>query len=269
MRPFLQSAGFAANKTTFVPVAAMAGINISACNDDRLRSWYNGPSLTEVLDKVDVPPRPIEAPLRFPISNVFKGQTAVASGVAVSGRLCSGVLQRGDVLRVVPGDATAAVRTIELDEETVPYASAGQNVTLYLANIDPIALNIGSVLCPLSDLVPLATTFVAQILVFDISNPIISGTPVELFHHSNNVPATISKLRSVLDKGVVSKKNPRVLQKGVQAEIEITLRTPNQSSMLKAPSIAIEPASVNKEMGRVLLRRGGETIAAGVVMELL
>lgn len=175
-------------------------------------------------------------------------------------------MTRDDDIRRTPTDAHS-LPAIECDTETVQYASAGQNVTLYLAGIDPIALNIGCVLCPLGDLVPLATTFVAQVLVFDTATPIIGGTPVELFHHSNNVPATISKLRAVLDKGTVSKRNPRVLQRGMQAEVEITLRA--NPNALRAPSIAIEPASVNKDMSRVLLRRGGETIAAGVVMEIL
>lgn len=62
-------------------------------------------------DKVEVPVRPYESPLRIPVSNVFKGQTAVASGVAVSGRLCSGVLQVGDRVRAVPGDEVANVRS--------------------------------------------------------------------------------------------------------------------------------------------------------------
>lgn len=60
---------------------------------------------------MEVPSRPLEAPLRFPISNVFKGQTAVASGVGVSGRLCSGVVQVGERLRIVPGDETAIVKS--------------------------------------------------------------------------------------------------------------------------------------------------------------
>jgi hypothetical protein len=32
---------------------------------------------------------------------------------------------------------------------------------------------------------------------------------------------------------------------------------------MRSSSIPLEPASRNKEMGRVLLRRGGETIGAG------
>ncbi|KAJ9105170.1 hypothetical protein QFC19_003630 [Naganishia cerealis] len=268
MRPFLQAAGFAQEKTMFVPVAAMAGVNLVHGDEPKLKSWYNGPTLVDILDKVEVPRRPIDTPLRYPISNVFKGQSAVSSGVGVSGRLCSGVVQVGERLRIVPGDETAVVRTIERDEETVPYASAGQNVNLYLAGIDPIHLNIGSVLCPLSDLVPLATKFTAQILVFDIAFPLIAGVPLELFHHSNNVPATLSKLISVIGKGTAAKQNPRVLQKGVQAEVEITLRAPTQSSNARAPVIPLEPAHINKEMGRILLRRGGETVAAGVVIAI-
>ncbi len=71
---------------------------------------------------------------------------------------------------------------IELDEESVQYASAGQNVTLYLAAVDPIHLSIGCVLCPTSDPIPLVTSFTAQILTFDLRSPIIAGTPVSNFH---------------------------------------------------------------------------------------
>lgn len=46
----------------------------------------------------------------MPVTNVFRGQTAVASGVGVSGRIVSGVLQIGDRLRVVPGDESGVVR---------------------------------------------------------------------------------------------------------------------------------------------------------------
>ncbi|ODN83415.1 hypothetical protein L202_01557 [Cryptococcus amylolentus CBS 6039] len=266
LKPFLLSAGFNATKTTFLPLAAMEGINIVGNSLPALKEWYSGPALIDALDTVEVPARPYEIPLRIPVSNVFKGQTAVASGVAVSGRLCSGVIQVGDRVRAVPGDEVANVRTIEVDEDSAPYAVAGQNVTLYLSNIDPIHLSIGTVLCPTSLPVPLITRFSAQILVFDLQSPIIAGTPVELFHHSMNLPATISRLVSILDKGKVVKEKPRVLQKGMTAMVEVTLRA---NSSGRVPSIPLETAADNKEMGRVLVRRNGETIAAGMVMELL
>ncbi|WWD01161.1 hypothetical protein V866_008100 [Kwoniella sp. B9012] len=259
LKPFLLSAGFASAKTTFMPLAAMEGINILENDVEELKEWYNGPTLISALDKVEVPPRPYESPLRIPVSNVFKGQTAIASGVAVSGRLCSGVVQVGDRLRAVPGDEVATVRTIEVDEDSAPYAVSGQNVTLYLSGIDSINLSIGTILCPTSLPVPLVSKFTTQILVFDLQSPIIIGTSVELFHHSVNLPATISRLVNVLEKGQVTKKNPRVLQKGMTATIEITLRSTSNNNA----RIPIETSQQNKEMGRVLIRRNGETIAAG------
>jgi elongation factor 1 alpha-like protein len=49
MRPFLQAAGFAADKTTFIPVAAMAGVNLANGDNPQLRAWYKGPTLVDVL----------------------------------------------------------------------------------------------------------------------------------------------------------------------------------------------------------------------------
>ena len=59
----------------------------------------------ERIDTLSVPARAIQAPLRFPVSNVFKGQ-----GLAVSGRIETGVVQVGEKLAVLPGDETAVVR---------------------------------------------------------------------------------------------------------------------------------------------------------------
>ena len=62
--------------------------------------------------------------------------------------------------------------------ESLQWAAAGSNVTVYLTAVDPIHLNIGSVLCPLNDVIPLATSFTARIIVFDIQVPIIAGASV-------------------------------------------------------------------------------------------
>jgi elongation factor 1 alpha-like protein len=61
-------------------------------------------------DLLEPPSRPIQAPLRIPITNVFKGQTSLASGVAVAGRVVTGVVQVGERLAVLPGTESAVVR---------------------------------------------------------------------------------------------------------------------------------------------------------------
>lgn len=213
MRPFLLQSGFHPNKTRFVPVAAMEGINLAqaAPKASPLNQWYKGPTLVNLLgappwsilperhahscsiDTLDPPTRDINAPLRFPISNVFKGQT---SGISVSGRVCGGIIVAGERLRIVPGDESATVRgeltmhtrtlstqltsglAIDSDGDGLPWAGAGSNVNLTLTGVDPISLNIGSVLCRPSHVVPLSSTFTARIIVFDIQMPITAGASV-------------------------------------------------------------------------------------------
>ncbi|TFY69490.1 hypothetical protein EVJ58_g378 [Rhodofomes roseus] len=271
LTPFLIHSGFHPSKTKFVPVGAMAGINLTTRQGPEaatLSKWYSGPTLTDLLDALEPPSRNVTAPLRFPISNVFREQGA---GLGVAGRICGGVVQVGERLRILPGDGTAVIKSIMSDDKSLPWAIDGANVILYLTSVDPAHLAIGSVLCRPSDVIPLSISFTARVIIFDIDIPITVGASVELYHHSHDVPASISKLLATLDRatGTVIKNNPRVLTKGASAEVQISLRASGTSGpSAKAQPIPIEPFSVNKDMGRILIRRGGETIGAGIVLEL-
>ncbi|KAJ8522995.1 hypothetical protein ONZ45_g508 [Pleurotus djamor] len=270
LRPFLVQSGFQPSKTKFAPVGAMQGVNLVSLDGPDakiLKAWYKGPTLVDLLDKLEPPLRDITAPLRIPVSNVFKG-TGASTGL--SGRIIAGVVQVGERLQILPGDETGIVKQILVEDDSRPWAAAGSNVTLYITAVDPLHLTIGTVLCPPSDPVPLATIFTARIIVFDILVPITAGASIELFHHSRDVPATISRLLATVDRtsGEVIKKNPRVLTKGIPAEVQITLRTTASGPAVTARPIPLETFAVNKDMGRILVRRGGETIAAGIVLEI-
>lgn len=109
-------------------MGAVQGINLVGCDKDlatSLSEWYNGPTLVDLLgmistvgkvllsshilssDHLTPPVRDIIAPLRIPVSNVFKRQS---SSVSISGRICGGIVQVGEKLRVLPGDETAIVK---------------------------------------------------------------------------------------------------------------------------------------------------------------
>ncbi|KDN43787.1 hypothetical protein K437DRAFT_225393 [Tilletiaria anomala UBC 951] len=270
LKPFLAQTGFDVSKVSFVPCGAAVGENLSTRDPEGgLQRWYTGPKLVEVLDKLDPPSRQLDSPLRMPVTNVFKGQTAIASGVGAAGRVISGIVQIGDRLRVVPGDETAIVRHIEQDGEPVPWAVAGANVTAYLSGIDQIHVNVGSVLCPPSSPVPLCTSVLAQVLVFQPTYPLVAGTNIEVFHHSANIAATLSELIVTIDKGsgAVLKRSPRVLAHGTSAQVRIALRAGGSAG--QSAGVPMEEFKQNKEMARILLRRNGETVAAGIVLECL
>ena len=75
-------------------------------------------------------------------------------------------------------------------------------------------------------------------------------------------PASVIKLVEIIDKstGEVTKRNPRCLTKGMTAKIQIKLA--------QRP-IPLETFKDNKQMGRIMLRKDGDTVAAGVVNEIL
>ncbi|KAK4049471.1 hypothetical protein OIO90_005422 [Microbotryomycetes sp. JL221] len=270
LRPFLTQLGFQPSKVAYVPVGAMSGENIVSRRNDVLNAWYEGPTLVEQLDSLDVPKRALDAPLRIPVSNVFRGQSATASGLAVSGRVETGIVQVGERLSALPGDESGVVRALEVDSELVPYAVAGANVTVFLSGIDILQLSVGSVLCPPHQPIPVVSSFTAQLMVFDLKHPMTAGYSVELFHHSRDIPATITSLEAVLDKttGAVTKRNPRMITKNSSARVSVQLR-PAATGATRRTVIPIEPFSINKTMGRVLFRRAGETIAAGIVLEVM
>ncbi|KAF8165066.1 EF Tu GTP binding domain-containing protein [Crassisporium funariophilum] len=270
LKPFFTQSGFQPSKTKFVPVGAMQGVNLVGRAGDEaaaLMQWYQGPTLVDFLDTLEPPTRDLTGPLRIPVSNVFR----TSGSTAVSGRICGGIVQVGEKVRVLPGDETATVKSIEIDDASVPWAAAGSNATFYLTAIDPVNLSIGSVLCTTTELVPLATQFIARIIVFDIQVPITAGASLEVFHHSRDVPATIVKLISTFDRatGKALKANPRVLTKGTSAEVQIAVRSTSVAgSASSTRGMPLDTFASNKDMGRILIRRGGETIAAGVVLEI-
>jgi elongation factor 1 alpha-like protein len=83
---------------------------------------------------------------------------------------------------------------IEIEEESVPWAAAGSSTTVYLSGVDPVNLrydlnfmcesktycitSVGCVLCHPEAPVELVTTFLAQLIIFDVQVPLIPGSSV-------------------------------------------------------------------------------------------
>lgn len=210
------------------------------------------------LDQFRVPERPVDKPLRLSVTDVFKG----ISGLSVTGRIETGVLRRNDSVLVCPIKEQATVKQINVDEtNAISTAFAGDQVIITLSGIDAINITVGSVVCHARDIVPIATRFQARIIVFNLKMPITNGYPVVLHLQSLVEAAVIVKLKSQLHKstGEVIKKNPRCLSNNSCAVVEIEVSRP----------ICIEKFANFKELGRVMLRVAGVTIAAGLVTKIM
>lgn len=166
-----------------------------------------------------------------------------------------------DKVLVCPSKEQAVVKNITIDELPQQTAFAGDQVSLTLANIDINNISVGYILSDIYHPVPLATRILARIVVFNIKVPITRGYPVLLHHQSLIEPATIRKLKAQLHKGTgeVIKKNPRCLGNNSCALVEIEFQRP----------IGMERYADFKDLGRIMLRVEGVTIAAGLVTEIV
>jgi elongation factor 1 alpha-like protein len=210
-------------------------------------------------DGFKAPERAIDKPFRLSISDVFKG--VGGANLCISGRVASGHVCSNDKVLVCPTKEQCIVKSIMIDELPASTAFAGDQVSISLSGIDSNNISIGFLLCDYLNPAPMATKIKARIIVFNIKAPITIGYPVLLHYHSLVEPAVISKLKAQLHKGTgeVIKKNPRCLTNNSCALIEMTFQR----------AIAIERYSDLKEMGRIMLRTGGFTVAAGLVTDVI
>ncbi|XP_071119825.1 HBS1-like protein isoform X1 [Haliotis cracherodii] len=256
---FLKQAGFREGDVSFVPCSGLGGENLTkTVREPKLSAWYRGPTLSEQIDKFKSLERPIDKPFRLNVGDVFKGQ---GTGFRISGRIGSGYTQPGDRAVVMPGNITATVRNVFIDEMPVQVAFAGDHVTILISGIDIANVNIGSVLCDPANPAKFSTRIRAKIVIFSLEVPITRGYPVVFHYQSVNEPAVIRRLVAQLNKstGEVVKKKPRCLVKNTSAVVEIELER----------NICLEEYKDFKDLGRFMLRSGGATIAAGLVEEIL
>jgi elongation factor 1 alpha-like protein len=219
---------------------------------------------------------------------------AEGKSVTVRGRIVQGFLRAGDAVALLPVGDDASVSRVEkgkaskeidspysfvnnsgngqsADSETdltnIPElqncALAGDTVECALTGIDAARVSPGCVIChPQQSVRPrIERKFEARVMVMEhLALPIIRGSQV-LFHmHSIDVPAVLNKLMSAKKRGEAnSRTNPRVLSGGVEATVEITL----------GESLVLEEYSECKSLGRFVLRRGGDTIAVGLIEKVL
>ncbi|KAJ2518411.1 hypothetical protein H4217_003347 [Coemansia sp. RSA 1939] len=273
---FLTSCGYLKADVRFVPVSGLKGVNlvrrVTADEAPALAAWWldsekndggaAGSCLVDLIDTFSIPERPVDKPFRLAVTDFFKSGTAgSANSVSVSGRIAQGNVQMGEQVVLVPGGERGTIRAIDVDFVSEEWAVAGDSVVLMIQGADIQNFTIGSVVCG-SLTIPIQAVFrfEAQLVIFDPPVPITNGFPALLHIQSLNVPAVLHKIIEVIDQrtGEVTKRRPRHIRKGATARVEITTETP----------VCLELFKNSKELGRVMLRKNGETIAAGIVTAL-
>jgi len=251
----LKMVGYKTNEISFIPTSAFIGDNVSKLSENT--PWYKGPAVLEALDRFTEPEKPLNLPLRVPVQDVY---SISGVGTVPVGRVETGRMRKGDKVVFMPPGAEGEVKSIEMHHEEIPEAVPGDNIGWNMRGVGRDDIRRGDVCGSTSSPPTVAEEFTAQIVVLQHPSAITVGyTPV--FHcHTAQVACTITEIQKKLDPrtGDVKEENPTFIKAGDAAIVVVKPTRP----------LVIEKVSEIPQLGRFAIRDMGQTIAAGMVMDI-
>ncbi|MFN7990953.1 MAG: translation elongation factor EF-1 subunit alpha [Candidatus Micrarchaeia archaeon] len=250
----LQGIGYKTDTVPFVPCSSYAGDNLTKKSSNM--PWYTGPTLLEVVDTFKVPPKPVDKALRLPVQDVF---TITGHGTVPVGRVETGKMKAGDALVVMPSGVKGECKKIEMHHQELTEANPGDNVGFNLKGVDKKDIKRGDVIGPASNPPKVADEFTAQVVVLNHPTAIAVGyTPVFHIHTAQFAGQIIELVEKKDPKTGASMGKPDFIKTGDVAVVKIKPLKP----------IVIEKFSDFAPLGRFALRDMGQTVAAGVVLDV-
>jgi elongation factor 1-alpha len=240
----------------FIPISAFEGDNITKASENT--KWYKGPSLVEALQKLSPPEKPTKLPLRVPVQDVY---SITGVGTVPVGRVETGIMKKGDNVIFEPPGSSGEVKSIEMHHEMLDQAEPGDNVGFNVRGVGKNDIRRGDVAGHTNNPPSVAKEFTAQIVVLQHPGVITVGyTPV--FHcHTAQVACTFMELQKKLDPatGQTKEENPDFLKTGDAAFVVVKPTKP----------MVIEKIKDIPHMGRFAIRDMGQTVAAGMCIDLV
>jgi len=226
----------------FVPVSARDGDNVATRG--ARTPWYEGASLLEYLETVEVETAGIAGPLRFPVQLAIRPHLDFRG---YAGQIVSGRLRVGDRVLALPSGLETRVAALE-GPEACP--------TVCLA--DQIDISRGDMLVDPSAPPSVGREFTAT-LIWMAAEPLRLEAAYLLKHTTRQVCADVRSVRRVMDMRTLDFGPAAELKLNDIAEVEIETHHP----------IFFDPYKENRATGSFILidMISNRTVAAGMILE--
>jgi len=234
---------FVEKGTPYLPISGWMGDNLLKKSDNM--DWWKGmdvlygketikvETLYDFLNTMcRVPERPSSAPMRMPISGIYKIKGV---GDVLAGRVEQGVVKPGEEVIFLPthttsNPCTGKVFTVEMHHQRADFANPGDNVGLNIKGLDKNNMpRSGDVMVYKKDTTLGQTKeFNAQIQVLDIPNEIKVGYSPIGFVRCGRAACRISALKWKMGKETGGKKmeDPHSLKSNEMAECSFQPQQP-------------------------------------------
>jgi sulfate adenylyltransferase large subunit len=166
-----------------IPMSALNGDNVITTSEST--PWFDGPSLLEHLETVDIDRDVTRRPFRLPVQLVVRPSDDFRG---YAGQICSGTINVGDSITVWPANRSSRVQRIVTWDADLEQAFAPMSVTLTLE--DELDISRGDVL--VSGAIEVGNRFDADIVWMD-ERPLDPGRVYLLKHGSTTVSAEVDR----------------------------------------------------------------------------
>jgi elongation factor 1-alpha len=256
----LKGVGINPDTTAFIACSGLKGDNVAKKSTNM--PWYKGPTVLEQFDLFPAPSLPTNLAMRMPVQDVYE---ITGIGTVPVGKIETGIMKTGMKVKVLPGRTGTGIegelKTIEMHHESMPEATAGDNVGVNIRGVGKKDIARGDVICDASAPIPIVEEFIATITVINHPTVLAKGyTPV--FHvHTAQVPCQFIELIEQIDPrtGQAIKQNPDFLKNGDTAKVRIK----------PMGNLALETQKDNPYMSKFAVRDAGATVAAGMCTEIV
>jgi sulfate adenylyltransferase subunit 1 len=224
----------------YIPISALLGDNI--VEKSVLMPWYEGTSLLDILETVQLQNDINLKDGRLPIQYVIRPQTEELHDYrGYAGKITSGIYKVGDTVTVLPAGLQSNIKSIEVGGESVLQAQAPQSVVIQLT--DEIDISRGDLIVA-SENQPRIEQEIDVLLCWMDAKPLKPGNKYLLQTNSRVVKSVLKEIEYKLDVNSLEKlPSPDSAQ--LNDVVKAKIRT--------ASPLALEPYAVNKATGSAIL----------------
>ncbi|GAB3515460.1 sulfate adenylyltransferase subunit CysN [Pseudoxanthomonas daejeonensis] len=232
-----------------IPLSALEGENLSSASTHT--PWYDGPSLLQHLETVEVEAGDAASGLRLPVQWVNRPNQDFRG---FAGTIAAGEVAPGDAVVVLPSARRSTVTRVLGADGPVERAFAGQAVTLTLA--DEVDISRGDVIAAAGDPPAVADQFAAHLLWMSDA-PLLPGRPYWLKIGARTVAASISEIKHRVDVNTQEHLAAKRLELNEVGYCNLSLEEP----------VAFAAYAENRALGGFILidRQSNDTVAAGTL----
>ncbi|HLY71181.1 MAG TPA: GTP-binding protein [Puia sp.] len=186
---------------TYIPISALKGDNI--VDRSNSFSWYDGPTLLEVLENVHVENDVNLTHARFPVQYVIRPQTKELHDYrGYAGKIISGIYKKGDEIIVLPSGLASSIKSIEVAGKELDIAFATESVVMQLE--DDIDVSRGDMILK-NDNKPRLETELEVLLCWMDTKPLSPGNKYLLQLNSRRVRGSVKEIEYKLDVNTLEK----------------------------------------------------------------